>query len=81
MQVTNNPADIITDKEMEYLKDANERQARQLIAIIAARNGVHGVSLVCGILDVSRNTVYRGRHQLKHDTSLCQGQNGALWHL
>ena len=26
MQVTNNPADIVTDKEMEYLRDTNERQ-------------------------------------------------------
>ena len=46
MQVTNNPADIVTDKEMEYLRDANERQTRQFAAIIAERNGRHGVSLV-----------------------------------
>lgn len=26
MQDTNNPADIVTDKEMEYLRDTNERQ-------------------------------------------------------
>ena len=35
MQVTNNPADIVTDKEMEYLKDTNERLARQFVTIIA----------------------------------------------
>ena len=35
MQVTNNPADIVTDKEMEYLRDANERQTRQFVAIIS----------------------------------------------
>ena len=34
---------------MEFLKDANERQTRQFVAIIANR---HGVSLVCGILIV-----------------------------
>ena len=47
MQVTNNPADIVTDKEMEYFKDLDERQARQFAAIIAERNGRQGVSLVC----------------------------------
>lgn len=62
---TNNPAEIITDKEMEYLKDANERQTRQFVAIIAERNGRHGVSLVCSQLPISRNTVYRGRHELQ----------------
>ena len=65
MWVTNNPADIVTDKEMEYLKDADERQTRQFVAIIAERNGRHGVSLVCSVLDISRNTVYRGRHELQ----------------
>jgi hypothetical protein len=44
MQATNNPADIVTDKEIEYLRDANERQTRQFAAIIAERNGRHGVS-------------------------------------
>lgn len=64
MQVANNPADIVTDKEMEYLRDANERQARQFVAIIAERLGRHGVNLVCNALDMSRNTVYRGRHEM-----------------
>lgn len=63
MQVTNNSADIVTDKEMEYLRDANERQTRQFVAIIADRLGRHGVSLVCSVLDISSNTVYRGRHE------------------
>ena len=53
MQVTNNPADRVTDKEMEYLRDANERQARQFAAIIAERLGRHGVSLVCNAIDMS----------------------------
>ena len=52
MQVANNPADIVTDKEMEYLRDANERQARQFVAIIAERLGRHGVNLVCNALDI-----------------------------
>ncbi len=64
MQVTNNPADIVTDKEMEYFKDLDERQARQFAAIIAERNGRQSVSLVCGILPISRNIVYRGSHEL-----------------
>jgi len=50
---------------MEYLKDANERQTRQFVAIIAERNGRHGVSFVCSQLPISRNTVYRGRHELQ----------------
>ena len=57
MQVTKIPADIVRDEEMEYLKDANERQTRQFVAIIANRHGRHGVSLVCGILDIDRKTV------------------------
>ena len=64
MQVTNNPADIVTDKEMEYFKDADERRKRQFVAIIAERLGRHGVSLVCSVLPISRNTVYRGRNEL-----------------
>ena len=74
MRVTNNPADIVTAEEMEYLKDANERQARQFVAIIAERHGRHGVSLVCGILGMSRNTVYRGRHELHSKEHLNEGR-------
>jgi len=74
MQVTNNPADIVTDKEMEYLRDANERQTRQFVAIIAERLGRHGVSLVCSVLDMSRNTVYRGRHELHFKEHLDEGR-------
>jgi hypothetical protein len=74
MQVTNNPADIVTDKEMEYFKDLDERQARQFAAIIAERNGWQGVSLVCGILPVSRNTVYRGLHELDGGEHLEEGR-------
>ena len=50
MLVTNNPADILTDKEVEYFKDLDKRQ---------------DVSLVCGILPVSRNTVYKGLYELE----------------
>ena len=74
MQATNNPADIVTDKEIEYLRDANERQTRQFAAIIAERNGRHGVSLVCSILDVSRNTVYRGLHELDRGEHFNEGR-------
>ena len=74
MQVTNNPADIVTDKEMEYLRDANERQARQFVAIIAERLGRHGASLVCNALGMSRNTVYRGRHELQAAEHLKEGR-------
>jgi transposase len=74
MQVTNNPADIVTEKEMEYLKEANERLARHFIAIIAERNGIHGVSLVCSILGVSRNTVYRGLRELQSKEHLDEGR-------
>ncbi|MBQ2180036.1 MAG: ISAzo13 family transposase [Prevotella sp.] len=74
MQVANNPADIVTDKEMEYFKDLNERQARQFAAIIAERNGWQGVRLVCGILPVSRNTVYRGLHELDSGEHLEEGR-------
>jgi len=35
MQVTKIPVDIVKDEEMENLKDANERQTRQFVAIIA----------------------------------------------
>ena len=59
---------------MEYLRDANERQTRQFAAIIAERNGRHGVSLVCSILDVSRNTVYRGLHELDRGEHFNEGR-------
>lgn len=74
MQVTNNPADIVTSKEMELFKDMNERQARHLAAIIAERNGWQGVSLVCNILPISRNTVYRGFHELASGEHLEEGR-------
>ncbi len=64
MLVTNNPAEIVTNKEMECFKDLEDRQTRKFAAIIAERNGWQGVSLVCGILPISRNTVYRGLHEL-----------------
>lgn len=74
MQVTKIPADIVRDEEMEYLKDANERQRRQFVAIIANRHGRHGVSLVCGILGIDRKTVYRGRHELQSKEHLNEGR-------
>lgn len=74
MQVTNNPADLVTDKKMEYLRDANERQTRQFVAIIAERKGRHGVNLVCSVLPISRNTVYRGRHELQSNDHLEEGR-------
>ena len=61
MQVTNNPADLVTDKKMEYLRDANERQTRQFVAIIAERKGRHGVNLV-------------GRHELQSNDHLEEGR-------
>ena len=52
----------------------DERQARQFAAIIAERNGWQGVSLVCGVLPVSRNTVYRGLHELDSGEHLDGGR-------
>ncbi len=54
MQVTNNPADIVTDKEMEYLRDANERQTRQFAAIIAERNDTILDQVMVGTLQPHR---------------------------
>ena len=59
---------------MEYLKDTSERQRRHFVAIIAERNGIHGVSLVCNILDISRNTVYRGLRELGSGKHLEEGR-------
>ncbi len=59
---------------MEYLRDANERQTRQFVAIIAERLGKHGVGLVCSVLDISSNTVYRGRHELQAGEHLEEGR-------
>lgn len=70
MQVTNNPADKITDEEMEYFIGANERQARQFAAIMAKRTGRHGVNIVCNAFGISRNTVYRGLHELQSKENL-----------
>lgn len=74
MQVTKIPADIVRAEELEYLKDANERQTRQFVALIASRHGRHGVSLVCGILGIDRKTVYRGRHELQSKEHLDEGR-------
>ena len=74
MCVTKNPADIVTEKEMEYLKDANERQTRQFAAIVAERIGIHGVAIVCYAFGVSRNTVYRGLHELQAKEHLDEGK-------
>ena len=59
---------------MEYFKDANERQARQFVAIIAERNGWHGVKLVCSVFGISRNTVYRGLRELHFKEHLDGGR-------
>ena len=57
--------DIIKDEEMEYLKDANERQTRLFVAIIANR---HGKMVPYGIYDVKRNTGYM-TFGVSHDTA------------
>lgn len=59
---------------MEYLKDANERQTRQFAAIVAERIGIHGVAIVCYAFGVSRNTVYRGLHELQAKEHLDEGK-------
>ena len=74
MQVTKIPADIVKDEEMEFLKDANERQKRQFVALIANRHGIHGVILVCSIIGINRKTVYRGRHELRAGEHLDGGR-------
>lgn len=59
---------------MEFLKDTDERQKRQALALIAQRHGTHGVSMVCGAFPVNRNTIYRGRRELASGEHLDGGR-------
>lgn len=62
--ITNNPTVVVSTEEKEYLLHINERERRHFIALIAQRNGKHGVRQVCAALSVNKNTVYRGLREI-----------------
>ncbi len=69
MKATKIPTDILSDKEMKCLTTCNERQRRQFLASKAETLGCHGVSRVCEVTGVSRNTLLRGRRELDDDAN------------
>lgn len=54
---------------MKCLTTCNERQRRQFLASKAETLGCHGVSRVCEVTGVSRNTLLRGRRELDDDAN------------
>lgn len=74
MTSTNTPTDVITKDEKELLKDLDENQRRKFLAVIAQRNGKHGVGLVCKTVHVNRKTIYRGMHELEEQVHIEEGR-------
>ena len=63
------------DKSGSFPEVANldERQRRLFCAHKAMELGTHGVSLVCKTYHVTRNTVYRGIHELESGDTIAAG--------
>ena len=63
------------DKSGSFPGVANldERQRRLFYAHKAMELGTHGVSLVCKTYNVTRNTVYRGIHELENGDTIAAG--------
>lgn len=72
--VTSNSPDIPRSLDKELLKEATERSRRHFAAVEASHLGCHGVSAVCVIFEIDKNTVYRGLKELKSKEHLPDGR-------
>ena len=64
------------DKKRNFpgIANLNERQRRLFYAKMALDMGRHGVKEVCKEYGVSKNTVYRGIHELKGNRNMESGR-------
>ncbi len=62
---TNNLAEVFSETELTFMKQLDEHQYRLFCASRAISLGTHGVAAVCAAISISKNTVYRGIHELK----------------
>ena len=59
----------VSDMELKCMKTYNERQFLHFLASKANAWGYYGVAIVCNAIDVCRDTVYRGLHELEPDSN------------
>ena len=63
-------AEVFSKDDLTYIQQLDERQRRLYCATRAINIGKHGVAAVCASIRISRNTTYRGIHELKSKATL-----------
>lgn len=71
---TNNPAEVLSEFDLKYMSQLDERARRHFLATKAIGLGRHGVALVAEASGVNRDTIYRGIRELRSDEHLPRGR-------
>lgn len=71
---TNNSAEILSEADMKYMSQLNEKLKRRFLATKAVPLGRHGVTWVAEASGVNRDTIYKGIHELKADEQTPKGR-------
>ena len=71
---TNNPAEILSEADMKYMSQLDEKSKRRFLATKAVPLGRHGVTWVAEASGVNRDTIYKGIHELKADKQTPKGR-------
>ena len=66
-------AEVFSKTDLTYIQQLDERQRRLYCATRAINIGKHGVAAVCASIHISKNTIYRGIHELNGKTNLSSG--------
>ena len=65
--------EFFSETDLTYIQQLDERQRRLYCATRAINIGKHGVAAVCASIHISKNTIYRGIHELNGKTNLSSG--------
>ena len=71
---TNNPAEILSEADMKYMSQLDEKSKRRFLATKAIPLGCHGVTWVAEASGVNRDTIYKGIHELEADEQIPDGR-------
>ena len=66
-------AEVLSETDLTYIQQLDERQRRLYCATRAINIGKHGVAAVCASIHISKNTIYRGIRELNGKTNLSSG--------
>ena len=70
---TNNPAEILSEADIKYMSQLDEKSKRRFLATKAIPLGRHVVTWVSNANGVNRDTIYKGIHELKAGEQIPKG--------